>query len=84
MGVPSSQRALELCHLHLAASAVRVCIAAAEANLNLKGAKFLVTGEPLTPHKKREIESAGAIAIPVYESPRRAWLPRAATSAYDK
>ncbi|MGA2201092.1 MAG: hypothetical protein ABSG40_03930 [Terriglobales bacterium] len=49
-----------------AASAVRVCIAAAEANLNLKGAKFLVTGEPLTPHKKREIESTGAAAIPVY------------------
>ena len=49
-----------------AASAVRVCIAAAEANLNLKGAKFLVTGEPLTPHKKKEIESAGAMAIPVY------------------
>jgi len=49
-----------------AASAVRVCIAAAEANLNLKGAKFLVTGEPLTPHKKTEIESTGAVAIPVY------------------
>jgi len=49
-----------------AASAVRVCIAAAEANLTLKGAKFLVTGEPLTPHKKREIESTGAAAIPVY------------------
>ncbi len=49
-----------------AASAVRVCIAAAEANLNLKGAKFLVTGEPLTPHKKKEIESIGAAAIPVY------------------
>ncbi|MFZ0142971.1 MAG: hypothetical protein WAL08_01335 [Candidatus Sulfotelmatobacter sp.] len=49
-----------------AASAVRVCIAAAEANLNLKGAKFLVTGEPLTPQKKREIESTGATAIPVY------------------
>ncbi len=49
-----------------AASAVRVCIAAAEANLNLKGAKFFVTGEPLTPQKKREIESAGAAAIPVY------------------
>ena len=49
-----------------AASAVRVCIAAAEANLNLKGAKFLVTGEPLTPHKKREIESVGATAVPVY------------------
>ena len=49
-----------------AASAVRVCIAAAEANLSLKGAKFLVTGEPLTPHKKTEIESTGAAAIPVY------------------
>jgi hypothetical protein len=49
-----------------AASAVRVCIAAAEANLSLNGAKFLVTGEPLTPHKKREIESTGATAIPVY------------------
>ncbi|MGA7513099.1 MAG: hypothetical protein WBW46_09400 [Candidatus Sulfotelmatobacter sp.] len=49
-----------------AASAVRVCIAAAEAGLSLKGAKFLVTGEPLTSHKKREIECAGAEAIPVY------------------
>lgn len=49
-----------------AAAAVRVCIAAAEANLNLKGTKFLVTGEPLTEHKKREIEAAGATAIPVY------------------
>lgn len=49
-----------------AASAVRVCIAAAEANLNIKGAKFLVTGEPLTPHKKKEIESVGGVAIPVY------------------
>ena len=49
-----------------AASAVRVCIAAADANISLKGAKFLVTGEPLTPHKKREIESTGAVAIPVY------------------
>ncbi len=49
-----------------AASAVRVCIAAAEANLNLKGAKFLLTGEPLTPHKKNEIESTGALAVPVY------------------
>ena len=49
-----------------ASSAVRVCNAAAEKNLNLKGAKFLVTGEPLTPHKKREIEVGGAAAIPVY------------------
>ena len=49
-----------------ATSAVRVCNAAAEKNLNLKGAKFLVTGEPLTPQKRREIEAAGAAAIPVY------------------
>lgn len=49
-----------------AASATRVCIAAAEANLNIKGAKFLVTGEPLTPQKRKEIESAGASAIPIY------------------
>ena len=49
-----------------AASAVRVCIAAAEANLNIKGAKFLVTGEPLTAQKRREIEATGAAAIPVY------------------
>ena len=49
-----------------AASAVRVCIAAAEANLSLKGTKFFVTGEPLTPQKKREIESVGAFAVPVY------------------
>jgi hypothetical protein len=49
-----------------AASAVRACVAAAEANLNIKGAKFLVTGEPLTPQKKTEIEAAGAVAIPVY------------------
>jgi len=49
-----------------AASAVRVVNAAAEENISLKGAKFLLTGEPLTPHKKAEIESGGATAIPVY------------------
>jgi hypothetical protein len=49
-----------------AASAVRVGIAAAEAGLSLHGAKFLVTGEPLTAQKKAEIESTGATAVPVY------------------
>jgi hypothetical protein len=49
-----------------AASGVRVCIAAAEAGLNLRGTKFLLTGEPLTPQKKKEIESTGASAISVY------------------
>lgn len=49
-----------------AASAVRVCLAAKENNLNIKGTHFLVTGEPLTEKKKMEIENAGARAIPVY------------------
>jgi hypothetical protein len=49
-----------------ASSAVRVCNAAAELNLNLKGAKFFVTGEPLTEHKKNDILAVGAAAVPVY------------------
>jgi len=49
-----------------ASSAVRVCIAAQEANLNIKGTRFLVTGEPLTPQKKKEIEAMGARAVPIY------------------
>ena len=49
-----------------AASAARICMAASDLNLNLKGARFLVTGEPLTPHKKKEIEALGAYAVPVY------------------
>jgi hypothetical protein len=49
-----------------ASSAVRVCIAAAERNLNIKGVKFFVTGEPLTQQKKKEIEAVGASPVPVY------------------
>jgi hypothetical protein len=49
-----------------ASSALRVCMAAKEHNLNLKGTRFLVTGEPLTPQKRREIEALGARAIPIY------------------
>jgi hypothetical protein len=49
-----------------AASAVRICIAAAENNLNIRGTKFLVTGEPLTPQKRKEIEAMGASPVPVY------------------
>jgi hypothetical protein len=49
-----------------AASAVRVCIAAAENNLNIRGTKFFVTGEPLTPQKRKEIEALGASAAAVY------------------
>lgn len=49
-----------------AASAVRICISAADNNLNIKGTKFLCTGEPLTPQKKKEIEAMGASPVPVY------------------
>ena len=49
-----------------ASSAVRVCIAAQEAGLDIKGTRFLVTGEPLTPQKKKEIEAMGARAVPIY------------------
>jgi phenylacetate-coenzyme A ligase PaaK-like adenylate-forming protein len=49
-----------------ASSAVRVCMAAQEAGLNIKGTRFLVTGEPLTPQKKKEIEETGSRAVPIY------------------
>lgn len=49
-----------------ASSAVRVCMAAREAGLNIKGTRFLVTGEPLTPQKKKEIEEMGGRAVPIY------------------
>jgi hypothetical protein len=41
-------------------------MAAQENNFNIKGTRFLVTGEPLTAQKQKEIESCGARAIPVY------------------
>jgi hypothetical protein len=49
-----------------ASSAVRVCIAARVHGLNIRGTRFLVTGEPLTPQKKKEIETTGALAVPIY------------------
>ncbi|MFP4163574.1 MAG: hypothetical protein ACLFQB_06715 [Chitinispirillaceae bacterium] len=49
-----------------ATSAVRVCMAAQENGLNIKGVRFLVTGETLTPQKRKEIEACGAVVIPVY------------------
>lgn len=49
-----------------ATSAVRVCMAAEENNINIKGTIFLVTGETLTSQKRKEIERVGARAVPVY------------------
>lgn len=41
-------------------AAVRVCQAAKERGLDIAGAKFVGTGEPITKMKKTEIESVGA------------------------
>ena len=55
------------CVLYIfASSAVRVCMAAQEHGLNLKGVRFLVTGEPLTAPRRREMERMGAVPVPVY------------------
>jgi len=47
-------------------SAVRICHAAKEKGLDIKGTKFLMGGEPITAAKLNEIETAGARAIPIY------------------
>ena len=49
-----------------ASSAIRVCMAGKEHGLNIKGTRFLVTGEPLTPQKRKEIEAVGGRAVPIY------------------
>jgi hypothetical protein len=46
--------------------AVRVCVAAREAGLDLAGAVFLVGGEPPTPAKVAQIHAIGARHLPAY------------------
>ncbi len=46
--------------------AVRICHAAAEKGLNIEGASFFVSGEPITPTKLREVQSRGAKIIAQY------------------
>jgi hypothetical protein len=46
--------------------AVRACIAAQEAGIDLTGATFNVTSEPPTPAKVRQIRNAGARHLPTY------------------
>jgi phenylacetate-coenzyme A ligase PaaK-like adenylate-forming protein len=46
--------------------ALRVCIAASENGLDLKGTVFIIGGEPLTKAKVREITRAGATYFPNY------------------
>jgi len=47
-------------------SAVRVCQAARERQLELSGVTFILGGEPLTPAKMKEIRAAGAKALNLY------------------
>jgi hypothetical protein len=49
-----------------ATSALRIALASKEKNINIKGARFFVTGEPLTIQKKKEILDTGAQVVPVY------------------
>jgi hypothetical protein len=46
--------------------ALRVCLAAREAGLDLTGATFMIAGEPPTPAKVRGIERTGARYFPTY------------------
>ena len=46
--------------------AVRICQAARDTGLDVKGARFMVTGEPLTPARLAIIQSAGAQPITRY------------------
>jgi len=47
-------------------AAVKICKAAKEKGLDIKGAKFLISGEPITKQKRQEIESVGAHVCPIY------------------
>jgi hypothetical protein len=49
-------------------SAVRLCRAAEAARLELRGARFTVTGEPVTTARLHAIERVGAEALPDYGS----------------
>jgi hypothetical protein len=46
--------------------ALRVCLAAQDAGLNIAGAAFMIAGEPLTLAKVHEIEQTGARYFPAY------------------
>jgi hypothetical protein len=49
-----------------ASSATRLCRAAADAGLDLRGARFSVSGEPATPAKLAAVRQVGAEIVPRY------------------
>jgi hypothetical protein len=46
--------------------AVRLCQAAAEAGIDVRGARFTLTGEPATLTRMREMQRVGVHAVPIY------------------
>jgi hypothetical protein len=55
------------CHLSVSVSrALRVCVAAQEAGIDLKGTVFVIAGEPPSPAKVAGIRAAGARCFPTY------------------
>ena len=51
-----------------ASSAVTLCRAAEEAGIDIVGARFTITGEPVTTARLAAIRHAGAVAVPDYGS----------------
>jgi hypothetical protein len=49
-----------------ASSAVRLCLAARDAGLDLRGARFTLIGEPATAFRQAAIQEVGAVAAPYY------------------
>jgi hypothetical protein len=47
-------------------SAIRICIAAKNNNINLTGSVFILTGEPITDAKSAKIELVGGKVVPWY------------------
>lgn len=54
--------------LGLVSPLLRVCQTAKDAGIDLRGAKFIMAGEPITEARKVLVESIGAKAIPFYAS----------------
>jgi hypothetical protein len=49
-------------------SAVKLCQAAIENGLDIEGTRIIVSGEPLTPAKRQQIEAVGASVTPRYSN----------------
>ncbi len=60
------RRQKECCFKTYVSCAVRICQAAKEKQLDISGTKMFIVGEPITPKKRKEIETVGVTAIPCY------------------